>query len=136
MTVSSFWVFFFLEIIFWKRALFFNEGTSFLSGGGVEGALWGASALMEGFLKKIMEWGGVPPMFPTMGNPGSTCYYDRLHDFSVPVPRYYKNVNVNSFVPCTATLWNSLLIECFHLTCYLNGFKSRINRRLLTVGFF
>ena len=36
---------------------------------------------------------------------------------------------------CTSRLWNSLLIECFPLT-YLNGFKSRINRHLLTVGSF
>ena len=30
---------------------------------------------------------------------------------------------VNSFFPCTARLWNSLPIECFPLTYYLNGFK-------------
>ena len=41
---------------------------------------------------------------------------------------------VNSFIPRTARLWNSLPIECFPLTCDLNGFKSRINRHLLTVG--
>ena len=33
-------------------------------------------------------------------------------------------------------LWNSLPIECFPLTYGLSGFKSRINRHLLTVGFF
>ena len=33
-------------------------------------------------------------------------------------------------------LWNSLAIECFPLTYNLNGFKSRINRHLLTVGSF
>ena len=32
--------------------------------------------------------------------------------------------------------WNSLPIECFPLTYDLNGFKSRINRHLLNVGFF
>ena len=66
----------------------------------------------------------------------STCYSDRLHDFFVTIPRCYKDVYVNSFFPCTARLWNSLPIECFPLTYDLSGFKSRINRYLLTVGFF
>ena len=43
---------------------------------------------------------------------------------------------VNSFFTCTARLWNYLPIECFPLTYDLNGFKSRINRYLLTVGSF
>ena len=50
-----------------------------------------------------------------------TCYSDRLHDFSVTNPRCYKNVYVNSFFPRTTRLWNSLPIECFHLTCDLGG---------------
>ena len=66
----------------------------------------------------------------------STRYSDRLHDFSVTIPRCYKDVYVNSFFPRTARLWNSLPIECFPLTYNLNGFKSRINRHLLTVGSF
>ena len=66
----------------------------------------------------------------------STRYSDRLHDFSVTIPRCYKDVYVNSFFPCTARLWNSLPIECFPLTYDLSGFKSRINRYLLTVGSF
>ena len=66
----------------------------------------------------------------------STRYSDRLHDFFVTIPRCYKDVYVNSFFPCTARLWNSLPIECFPLTYDLNGFKSRINRHLLTVGSF
>ena len=66
----------------------------------------------------------------------STRYSDRLHDFSVTIPRCYKNVYVNSFFPRAAKLWNSLPIECFPLTYDLNGFKSRINRHLLTVGSF
>ena len=66
----------------------------------------------------------------------STHYSDRLHDFSVTIPRCYKDVYVNSFFPRTTRLWNSLPIECFPLTYNLNGFKSRINRHLLTVGFF
>ena len=65
-----------------------------------------------------------------------THYSDRLHDFPVTIPRCYKDVYVNSFFPCIARLWNSLPIECFPLTYDLNGFKSGINRHLLTVGSF
>ena len=64
----------------------------------------------------------------------STRYPDRLHDFSVTIPRCYKNFYVKSFFPCTAGLWNSLPIECFLLTYDVSGFKSRSNRHLLTVG--
>ena len=66
----------------------------------------------------------------------STCYSDRLYDFSVTIPRCYKYVYVSSFFPRTARLWNSLPIKCFPLTYDLSGFKSRINRYLLTVGSF
>ena len=66
----------------------------------------------------------------------STRYSDRLHDFSVTIPRCYKDVYDNSFFPRTARLWNSLPKECFPLTYDLSGFKSRINRHLLTVGSF
>ena len=65
-----------------------------------------------------------------------TRYSDRLHDFSVTIPRCYKDVYVNSFFSHTAKLWNTLPIECFSLTYDLSGFKSRINIRLLTVGSF
>ena len=64
----------------------------------------------------------------------STCYSNKLHDFSVTIPRCYKYVYVNSFFLHTARLWNSLLVECFPLTYDQSGFKSRINRHLLTVG--
>ena len=66
----------------------------------------------------------------------STHYSNRLHDFSVTIPRCYKDFYVNSLFPCTARLWNSLPIECFPLTYDLSGFKSRINRYLLTAGPF
>ena len=66
----------------------------------------------------------------------STRYSDRLHDFSVTIPRCYKDVYVNSFFPRTARLWNSLPMEYFPLTYDLNGFKSKIKRHLLTVGSF
>ena len=66
----------------------------------------------------------------------STRYSDRLHGFSVTIPRCYKDVYVNSFFPRTTRLWNSLPIECFPLTYDLSGFKSRINKYLLTVVSF
>ena len=66
----------------------------------------------------------------------STCYSDRLHDFSVTIPKCYKDVYVNSFFPRTTRLWNSLPTEYFPLIYDLNGFNSRISRHLLTVGFF
>ena len=60
----------------------------------------------------------------------------RLHDFSVTIPRCYKNVFLNSFFLHTARPWNSLPIGCFPLIYDLNGFKSRVNRHLLTAGSF
>ena len=66
----------------------------------------------------------------------STRYSDRLLDFSVTIPRCYKDVYVHSFFPRTARVWNSLPTECFPLTCDLSGFKSRINIYLLTAGSF
>ena len=66
----------------------------------------------------------------------STCYSDRLHNFFVTIPRCYTDVYVNSFFPRMGKLRNSLPIEYFPLTYDLSGFKSRINRHLLTVGSF
>ena len=66
----------------------------------------------------------------------STRYSDRLFDFSVIIPRCYKDVYINILFPRTARLWNCLPIECFPLTYDINGFKSRFNRHLLTVGSF
>ena len=40
----------------------------------------------------------------------STCYSDRLNDFSVTSPRCYKDVYVSRFFPCTARLWNYLYL--------------------------
>ena len=73
---------------------------------------------------------------PSLPYSRGTCYSDRLHDFSVTIPRCYKDVYVNSFFPRTARPRNSLPIECFPLTYNLNGSKPRINRHLLTVGSF
>ena len=66
----------------------------------------------------------------------STHYSNRLHDFPVTIRRCYKDVYVNNFFPRAAKLWNSLTIKCFPLTYDLSGFKSRINRHLLSVGSF
>ena len=60
----------------------------------------------------------------------STRYSDRLPDFSVTIPRCYKVLYVNSFIPCKARLSNSLPIGCFPLTYNVSGFKFRINRHL------
>ena len=46
----------------------------------------------------------------------STHYSDRLYDFSITIPRCYKDVYVKSFFPRTTRLWNSLPIECFPST--------------------
>ena len=68
---------------------------------------------------------------------GRSAHYSyRLNDFSVTVCRCYKDDYIGSFFPHTVQLWNSLPIECFPLTYDLNGFKSRINRHLLTSGCF
>ena len=66
----------------------------------------------------------------------STRYSDKLHDFSVTIPRCYKKVYVSSFFPRTVKLWNSLPIECFPLIYDLGGFKYRINRHLFNCRFF
>ena len=75
-----------------------------------------------GWLSELVQL--VPLPYP-LGR--STRYSDRLHDFSVVIPRCYKDVYVNSFFPHTARLRNSLTTEI--------GFKSRIKRHL-TVGSF
>ena len=83
-------------------------------------------------------------MFFRTGSTGSTSFTrgrsthcsDRLYDFSVIIPRCYKDVCVNSLFPRTARLGNSLPIECFPLTYDLSGCKPTINRHLLTVGSF
>ena len=41
----------------------------------------------------------------------TTHYFDRKHDFSVTIPRCYKDIYVNRLFPGTAKLWNSLPVE-------------------------
>ena len=72
-------------------------------------------------------------LFFTFSGGRSTRYSDRLHDFSVTIPRCYNDVYVNSFFPCRAKFWNSLPVESLLLTFDLSGFKSRINKYLLTL---
>ena len=81
-----------------------------------------------------LEQGQLVPMPYSRGR--FTRYSDRLHGFSVTIPRCYKDVYVNSFFPSTARLWNSLAIEFFSFIYDLNGFRSRINEHLLTLSSF
>ena len=64
----------------------------------------------------------------------SPRYCDRFYNFSVIVPRFCKDVYVNSFFACTAMLWDSVFVECFPLTYCLNSSKSRVNRHLLSLS--
>ena len=66
----------------------------------------------------------------------STRYSVRSHDFSANILRCYKDVYVNSFFPGSARLWDSLPVECLHLSYNLNGYKSRITRHLLAADSF
>ena len=45
----------------------------------------------------------------------STHYSERLHNFSITVPKCYKDVYVNSFFLRIARFWNSPRVECFPL---------------------
>ena len=74
------------------------------------------------------------PLLFSLGR--SARYSDRLHGFSVIIRRCYKYVYVDSFFPRTVRFCSSLPIECFLLTYSPNGYKSIINRHLLTVCSF
>ena len=80
---------------------------------------------MNYFCRCSSELAQLVPLSYFRGN--STRYSDRLHDFSVTILRYYKDIYVNSFFPRTERLWNSLPIECFPLTYDLKGLKSRMH---------
>ena len=60
----------------------------------------------------------------------STRYSDRLHDFSVNIPRCYKDVYINSFFPPTARLWNSLPMESFITTEEFSVMVIKITSRI------
>ena len=56
----------------------------------------------------------------------STPYFDRLHDFSVIIPRCYKDVYANSFFPRTVFICKSFLDRfpvCFNLVV-LHSFET------------
>ena len=52
-------------------------------------------------------------------------------DFSVTIPRFFKDVHVKYFFSRTARPWNSS-----NAVCFLDGFKFVVNRHVLTVGPF
>ena len=66
----------------------------------------------------------------------SKRYSDKLHDFSVTISRFHKDVYVNCFFKRRARLWNYLSAESFLLTYDLSGIKSQINSHLLSLGSF
>ena len=74
--------------------------------------------------------------FPHSRGSSTRWSSNSLHDFSVTIPRCYRDVYVNSFFPCTARLWNFWPAECFPLVYDLTGFKSRASRHILSLGSF
>ena len=60
------------------------------------------------FVRCSLELAQLVPLPFSQGR--SSRYSDRLHDFSVTIPRCYNDVYINSFFPRTARLWNSLSI--------------------------
>ena len=61
----------------------------------------------------------------------SPRYCDRLHVFSVTIPRCYKDVYVNSFFPRMAKLWISLPIECFSLVWREFQLKKKVRQNYI-----
>ena len=59
----------------------------------------------------------------------SAPYSERLPDFSVSIPRCYKDIYVNSLFLRTSILWNSLPAKCFPLKYISNGLKSLLTHR-------
>ena len=57
----------------------------------------------------------------------STHYSNRLHDFSVTIPKCHKEVYVNNFFSPTARLGNYLSEKCYSLLYDLNGLKSAVD---------
>ena len=65
----------------------------------------------------------------------STRYSDRLHGFSVAIPKRYKDIYEGSFFSGAARPCNSVHAEYFPLTYDLNGCKSKVDRHLLSFWF-
>ena len=72
----------------------------------------------------------------------STHYFNRLLDFSVTVPRCYKDVYVNVRISMSVNFFaqgDSIIFlptECFPITYDLNGFRPRVNWYLLSLCSF
>ena len=62
-----------------------------------------------------------------------TRYSDRLYISSITIPDIIGYLHQQFR---TAKLWSSLPAECFPLTCVLDGFKPRVDRSLLSLGYF
>ena len=45
----------------------------------------------------------------------STRYSNRLYDLTLTISRYYNDVYIDSFFPCSARLWNFLPAKSFRL---------------------
>ena len=80
------------------------------------------------------EFAELAPLIHSRGR--CTHYSNSLLDFSVVIPRCYKDVYVNSFIHCTTKIWSFLPAKCLPLTYDLNGFKPRANKHLFSFGSF
>ena len=78
-------------------------------------------------------WTGATSLFSYEFKLTSTCYSDRLHDFS---GRCYKYLSVTTASFLTQLNSGILSTECFPLIHNLNGFELRIDRHFLTVSSF
>ena len=67
----------------------------------------------------------------------STCYCDRLRDFSVTISRCYKDVYVNSFFPRTARLFleGGQLVIVIDCVIFLSPFLDVTRMSMSTVSF-
>ena len=79
----------------------------------------------------LLELADLIPFSYSCGGP---CRYsNRVHDFSVNIPRSHKEAYVSSTFSYTVGLLNSLHAKLFLLIYDLNGFTSRVN---LQISFF
>ena len=73
------------------------------------------------------ELAGLVPVSYSCGK--STRYSIRLNGFSIVMAICYKDAFVNRFPLLIVSFWNTVTEECF----LLNGFKSRVQRQLLSL---
>ena len=76
------------------------------------------------------ELAGLVPVSYSCGK--STRYSIRLNGFSIVMAKCYKDAFVNRFPLLIVSFWNTVTEECF----LLNGFKSRVQRQLLSLRSF